>query len=128
MTAEAWPAVLVGLLVAVVSAYLDTALARAQAGLTRLLLEPTEARLAAAVEQLRRSRTGLVDAFEAERRRIERDLHDGAQQRLVALTMTLGQAELELEDGPAIIFVGEAIAHGDWSDAIELASSEFKVA
>ncbi|MEU7735611.1 histidine kinase dimerization/phosphoacceptor domain-containing protein, partial [Streptomyces griseus] len=32
----------------------------------------------------------LVDAFEAERRRIERDLHDGAQQRLVALSMTLG--------------------------------------
>ncbi|CAM5637403.1 histidine kinase OS=Streptomyces cyaneofuscatus OX=66883 GN=G3I52_18765 PE=4 SV=1 [Streptomyces cyaneofuscatus] len=40
----------------------------------------------------------LVDAFEAERRRIERDLHDGAQQRLVALSMTLGLARLE---GPA---------------------------
>ncbi|WP_435861367.1 sensor histidine kinase [Streptomyces parvus] len=37
----------------------------------------------------------LVDAFEAERRRIERDLHDGAQQRLVALSMTLGLARLE---------------------------------
>jgi signal transduction histidine kinase len=109
-TDEAWPAVIVGLLVAVVSAYLVTALASSQAGLTRLLLEPTEARLAAAVEQLRRSRTGLVDAFEAERRRIERDLHDGAQQRLVALTMTLGQAELELEDGPALELVGKAQA------------------
>ncbi|TXL62770.1 sensor histidine kinase [Aeromicrobium terrae] len=109
-TAEAWPAVVVGLLAAVVAAYLVTALASAQAGLTRLLLEPTEARLAAAVEQLRRSRTGLVDAFEAERRRIERDLHDGAQQRLVALTMTLGQAELELQDGPALELVGKAHA------------------
>lgn len=41
---------------------------------------------------------------------------------------TLASGSIELEDGPAIIFVGEAIAHGDWSDAIELASSEFKVA
>ncbi|RYI99506.1 MAG: sensor histidine kinase, partial [Actinomycetales bacterium] len=43
-----------------------------------------------------------------ERRRIERDLHDGAQQRLVALTMSLGQAELELEDGPALAHVTRA--------------------
>lgn len=41
---------------------------------------------------------------------------------------TLASGSIELEDGPAIIFVGEAIAHGDWSDAIELASSAFKVA
>lgn len=41
---------------------------------------------------------------------------------------TLATGTVELEDGPAIIFVGEAIAHGDWSEAIKLASSEFKVA
>ena len=44
---------------------------------------------------------------------------------------TLGElaaGTVELEDGPAIIFVGEAIAHGDWSDAIRLARNEFKVA
>ncbi len=41
---------------------------------------------------------------------------------------TLASGTIALEDGPAIIFVGEAIAHGDWSEAIELASSEFKVA
>lgn len=41
---------------------------------------------------------------------------------------TLASGTIELDDGPAIIFVGEAIAHGDWSEAIELASSEFKVA
>ncbi|MDC9824152.1 siroheme synthase CysG [Devosia sp. ZB163] len=40
----------------------------------------------------------------------------------------LAADELELEDGPAIIFVGEAIAHGDWRGAIEIARSEFKVA
>ncbi|RKF29324.1 sensor histidine kinase [Micromonospora globbae] len=108
--AEAWPAVAVGVLVLAVVAYLLTALASAQAALTRLLLDPPEARLVAAVTELRRSRVGLVDAFEAERRRIERDLHDGAQQRLVALTMTLGQAELELDDGPALDLVTRAHA------------------
>jgi len=41
---------------------------------------------------------------------------------------SLAAGNVVLDDGPAIIFVGEAIAHGDWSQAIELASSEFKVA
>jgi signal transduction histidine kinase len=41
-----------------------------------------------------------VDAFEADRRRIERDLHDGVQQRLTALIMTLGLARVELAGGP----------------------------
>ncbi|WP_308288558.1 sensor histidine kinase [Streptomyces macrolidinus] len=41
----------------------------------------------------------LVDAFEAERRRIERDLHDGAQQRLVSLTLQLGLARLDVPPG-----------------------------
>jgi signal transduction histidine kinase len=52
------------------------------------------------VTELSRSRVRLVDAFEAERRRIERDLHDGAQQRIVALTMTLGLARLDAPPGP----------------------------
>ncbi|MGW5668224.1 sensor histidine kinase [Micromonospora sp. NPDC003776] len=106
--AEAWPAVVVGVLALAVAAYLVTVLASAQAALTRLLLDPPEARLVAAVADLRRSRAGLVDAFEAERRRVERDLHDGAQQRLVALTMTLGQAELELDHGPGLDLVTRA--------------------
>ena len=38
----------------------------------------------------------MVAAADAERRRIERDLHDGAQQRLVALALTLGRAKAEL--------------------------------
>ncbi|MGW0469844.1 histidine kinase [Streptomyces coeruleorubidus] len=56
-----------------------------------------------------RSRARLIDAFETERRRIERDLHDGAQQRLVALTMKLGLATLDLPPGSAAARqVGEA--------------------
>lgn len=60
--------------------------------------------LAAEVGSLQRGRATLVDAFEAERARIERDLHDGAQQRLTALTMGLGAAQLtvsRLETGLA---------------------------
>ncbi|MFD2767588.1 sensor histidine kinase [Micromonospora eburnea] len=106
--AEAGAALAVGVLALAVAAYLVTVLASAQAALARLLLDPPEARLVAAVTELRRSRAGVVDAFEAERRRIERDLHDGAQQRLVALTMTLGQAELELNKGPAFDLVTRA--------------------
>ena len=52
------------------------------------------------VEVLEASRAGAVDAQEAELRRIERDLHDGAQARLVALGMSLGMAEQKLETDP----------------------------
>jgi signal transduction histidine kinase len=67
--------------------------------LARLLLGPDADDT---VRTLTRSRARLADAFEVERRRIERDLHDGAQQRLVALTMTLGLAKLERDDPQAV--------------------------
>ena len=63
--------------------------------IARLLLAPDTEET---VRVLTRSRARLIDAFEVERRRIERDLHDGAQQRLVALTVSLGLAELERGD------------------------------
>ncbi|MFJ8466482.1 sensor histidine kinase [Streptomyces swartbergensis] len=89
-----------GLVLLALGAYLLGVAAGARAGLTRLLIAPREADLVARVVELARSRVRLVDAFEAERRRIERDLHDGAQQRLVALTMTLGLARLDAPPGP----------------------------
>ena len=52
------------------------------------------------VAELEESRAAAVDSAEAERRRIERDLHDGAQQRLVALAMELGDARERLESDP----------------------------
>jgi signal transduction histidine kinase len=52
------------------------------------------------VDTLARSREGVVDAADAERRRIERDLHDGTQQRLVSLAMNLGMAKGALADAP----------------------------
>jgi signal transduction histidine kinase len=52
------------------------------------------------IEELTSTRAGAVDAQDAELRRIERDLHDGAQARLVALGMSLGLAEQRLEADP----------------------------
>ena len=51
-------------------------------------------------EELRRSRSRLVDAADAERRRLERNLHDGAQQRLVSLSLALRLAESKLRGDP----------------------------
>uniref|UniRef100_UPI0031DE6BD0 sensor histidine kinase n=1 Tax=Saccharothrix mutabilis TaxID=33921 RepID=UPI0031DE6BD0 len=62
-------------------------------GVARRYLGPSEAELLRRrVEELSLSRAGIVAAVDAERRRIERDLHDGVQQRLVALGMLLGRA------------------------------------
>jgi len=52
-----------------------------------------EASLRATIEQVRASRARIVEAADAERRRVERDLHDGAQQRLVAMSMGLRLAQ-----------------------------------
>ncbi|MEV0747437.1 sensor domain-containing protein [Streptomyces sp. NPDC050273] len=88
-------ALLAGLVLLPLFAYPLGVLAAGRAVLTRQLLSAPEAGLDSRLRELGRSRMRLVDAFEAERRRIERDLHDGAQQRLVALSMTLGLARLE---------------------------------
>jgi signal transduction histidine kinase len=63
--------------------------------------EQLTAELEAKVEELRASRHRIVEAGYAERRRVERDLHDGAQQRLMALTMTLRLAREKLDADPA---------------------------
>lgn len=59
----------------------------------RAELEERLAELSARAEELRRSRERLVDAQDAERRRLERDIHDGAQQHLVALAVNLRLAD-----------------------------------
>jgi signal transduction histidine kinase len=83
--------------------YLLAALAGAHGAVARALLQGgSSERLRAELVEVSNSRARLVDAFEAERRRIERDLHDGAQQRLVSLTLQLGLARLDLPpDSPA---------------------------
>jgi signal transduction histidine kinase len=75
-------------------AQLDALLARQLLGTNRV--EELELR----VTDLAASRNSTVDAADAERRRIERDLHDGAQQRLTSLAMNLGIARATLNDLP----------------------------
>jgi signal transduction histidine kinase len=62
--------------------------------------ERLQADLRARLEDLRASRARIVDAADAERRRLERNLHDGTQQRLVSVSMALGLAESKLGSEP----------------------------
>ena len=99
------------------------ALMRAYTKLTRALLAPTEkSRLANRIAQLTESRAETVDTQAAELRRIERDLHDGAQARLVSLGMSLGMAETLLASDPGA--AGELLAEA--REATGLALSELR--
>ena len=81
--------------------WLARGVAAVQVAMARLLLEAGEReRLIGRVDTLEATRAGMVAAADAERRRIERDLHDGAQQRLVALAMTLGRAKATEDPAP----------------------------
>jgi signal transduction histidine kinase len=66
-----------------------------------LLGSNTDPALTAEMSDLRDARSRIIEAADAERRRIERDLHDGAQQRLVALALTLRMAEKRAAEGDA---------------------------
>ncbi|MCX5047677.1 MULTISPECIES: sensor histidine kinase [unclassified Streptomyces] len=69
--------------------------------LTRAVLGASESELAERVRVLTETRRDAVDTSAAELRRIERDLHDGAQARLVAMGMDLGTIEMLLDKDPA---------------------------
>ena len=68
------------------------------AGLLRTHVARLDAELMTRLDELRSSRARLVEAGDAERRRLERDLHDGAQSRLVSVTMLLGRVRLLVDD------------------------------
>jgi signal transduction histidine kinase len=83
------------------------------------LLGPSRAEaLERRVEDLAESRAGVVDAADAERRRIERDLHDGVQPRLVSLAMNLGLARETLTGLPDDAMRVIAEAHEEAKDAL----------
>ncbi|TDD12703.1 sensor histidine kinase [Nonomuraea deserti] len=106
-------AAVMGVLLLPVAAYTATAWGGARGAMARAVLAPQGSEL----NEVLRSRARLVDAFEMERRRIERDLHDGAQQRLVSLSMTLGLAKLDLpEDSPTGRLIG--LAHDEAKQAL----------
>ncbi|MFF4378690.1 histidine kinase [Kitasatospora sp. NPDC001547] len=97
-----------------------TQLARLEAWAARRLLGPDRAEaLERRVEEIAESRAGLVDAVDAERRRIERDLHDGAQQRLTSLAMNLGLARRTLKDVPPEVMQVIVDAHEEAQAAID---------
>ncbi len=87
---------------------LGMAIVLALQGAAVLLWSPDQAELTERIETLESTRAGAVDVQESDLRRIERDLHDGAQARLVALGMSLGMAEQKLARDPTA--AGELLA------------------
>ena len=105
-----------GIMLLVAAPWLTTAVGALDARAARALLGPSRAEeLEYRVERLAETRAGVVDAADAERRRLERDLHDGTQQRLVSLAMRLGLARAERPD--------EAQAHQVIAEAHEEAKA-----
>jgi signal transduction histidine kinase len=100
-----WLLVPVGALLAVAAYRLPRHLIAGQARLVGWLLAATRAdtaaRLGARVQHLTATRAAAVEASAVELRRVERDLHDGAQARLVALAMNLGMAEDVIDTDPS---------------------------
>jgi signal transduction histidine kinase len=90
--------------IGIVAAPLGLALVRGSAAasgaLAQALLAPRTEVLEERVEMLQATRAGAVDAAAAELERIERDLHDGAQARLVSIAMDLGLAQQKLDEDP----------------------------
>jgi len=108
-----------GVALAILTAWLCAALAWAEARLAGVLLAPSDRqRLAARVEDLTRTRAAAADVQAAELQRIERDLHDGAQARLVAVTMELGRARERMDDDPELARELVESAHREAAAAI----------
>ncbi|WP_328296700.1 sensor histidine kinase [Streptomyces sp. NBC_00435] len=114
----------VGGLLLLAAPWFAALLGRLDSGAALALLGPNRAReLERRVEDLAESRAGVLDAADLERRRIERDLHDGAQQRLVALAMNLGIARATLPGLPSEAKAVIDEAHREAKEAIEELSS-----
>jgi signal transduction histidine kinase len=114
-----WQSILVAVVLgppaAVLGAWMLRGSAWVQAKLAQVLLEDdAEERIA----ELTVSRAGAVDAAAGELRRIERDLHDGAQARLVALAMEIGMAREQIEHDPQAAAALLAGAHEDAKTAL----------
>jgi signal transduction histidine kinase len=114
----AWLATAIGLVLLVVAVGVTVGLTTAEGALAKAMLGVSSAQLAKRVDELQGSRARVVDAAEAERSRIERDLHDGAQQRLVSLAMNLGRARARYDDDPETARLLLDEAHSDAKHAL----------
>ncbi|WP_240777647.1 sensor histidine kinase [Nonomuraea basaltis] len=108
----AWVASFFGVVLLVLTAYLVRGMAWLHGTLAVVLLGGSEE------ERLRASRARGVDAAETERRRIERDLHDGAQQRLLSVAVDLGRAQAKFDAEPDEARMLIAQAHAGTKAAI----------
>ncbi|MCX4857848.1 sensor histidine kinase [Streptomyces canus] len=108
---------LVGLLFTLATPWIVRALTMVDRVMVHGLLGPT--RLSARVVELESDRGVVVDTAAADLRRIERDLHDGAQARLVALAMDLGLAKEKLTEDPAAAARMVDEAHGEVKTALQ---------
>ncbi len=103
-----------GVVLLLTAPWLAQQVARVDGTLATALLGPSHSEeLAVRLESLTESRAAIVEATDAERRRIERDLHDGAQQRLVSLAMNLGMARARISDVPEPVKEVIAEAHDE---------------
>jgi signal transduction histidine kinase len=108
-----------GIVLFLVAPWLARGTVALDVALARTLLQPSDREeLTRRVEALSASRAGAVDAADAERRRIERDLHDGAQQRLVSLAMNLGMTRAALSDASPEVRDAVAGAHEEAKQAL----------
>ncbi|MFG2952456.1 sensor histidine kinase [Streptomyces sp. NPDC048291] len=98
--ATALGAAALGAVILVFASRYAPALLAAHFRLSRALLDPGQGELVERVRVLTETRKDAVDTSAAELRRIERDLHDGAQARLVAMGMDLGTIEMLLDKDP----------------------------
>ena len=100
-TCQAFIVSAIGLVAVPLAWWLNRGLVAGHSALAERMLAPSEKqRLRARVADLSASRAGAVEQAQDQLERIERDLHDGAQARLVGLAMELGMAEEELERDP----------------------------
>ncbi|MFG2716687.1 sensor histidine kinase [Streptomyces sp. NPDC048416] len=111
---------ILGVLLLIATPWLAALVTRLDTRAATVLLGPSRAKqLERRVEDLAESRADILDAADLERRRIERDLHDGAQQRLVSLAMNLGIARATLTDLPPEARAVIDEAHREAKEAIE---------
>ncbi len=116
---EALAVSVLGVILFFVTTAVMIGMGRAHVALARGLLgRNREQELAERVSTLTESRSRVIDAVAEERRRIERDLHDGAQQRLVALAMDLGMAKEKFVSDPDAARALVAEAHDQAKRAI----------
>jgi signal transduction histidine kinase len=114
-------AAFIGILWLLLGQYLVAGIARGHAALARTLLGPTHQSqevLEGRIATLSKSRSRIMGVSVSERQRIERDLHDGAQQRLVALALDLGMAKDKLAVDPVAAQMLVAAAHEEAKQAL----------